>query len=201
MISLTPHQMIEIAQIQSRLNVIQMEVYANVPHSFGPAVEKYHRELIEFKIRLEELYDETDVMEHKLEILRSLTLVENFLTRAVSDDYGRYVEMALRLDPKNAEFLGNNAMWLAGRETNKSWADRNYGYLEFYRKSYECENHPTKKILAYNLWKEAEARRDFHKGSIRQINHLIQFDQEPDLELTEPLWEIYKISVSFEYKG
>ena len=92
-------------------------------------------------------------------------------------------------------------MWLAGRETGKSWADRNYDYLDFYRRSYECEKLPAQKTNAYNLWKEAEARRDFHSGSIRQINHLIQFDQKPDLELTKPRWEIYKISVSYQYKG
>ena len=199
MISLSPQQTTEIIQIRRKIALIHKEVYANVPHSFAPAVEKYHRELIEFKTRLEELCDETDVMEHKLDILRCLTVVENFLTRAVSD--GRYIEMAPHLDPKNGEFLGKNAMWLAGRNAGKSWADKNYDYLDFYRKSYECEKVPTKKTRAYNLWKEAEARRDFYTGSMRQINHLIQYDHKPDLDLMEPRWEIYKISVSFEFKG
>ena len=35
------------------------------------------------------------------------------------------------------------------------------------------------------------------KISSRQINHLIQFDEKPNLEIQEPRWEIYKISISF----
>ena len=97
--------MMELFQISRKLDVIHKEVYANVPHSFDPAVEKYHRELIEFKIRLEELCDETDEKDEKFYVLENLLLVENFLTRAISDDYGRYTQIALHIDPKHAVFL------------------------------------------------------------------------------------------------
>jgi len=50
-----------------------------------------------------------------------------------------------------------------------------------------------------HLLRESEAMRDFHKGSIRQINHLIQFGPQ-NLALTEARCEIYKVSVSFEFK-
>ena len=37
------------------------------------------------------------------------------------------------------------------------------------------------------------------KTFLRQINHLIQIDEKPNLELKEPRWEIYKISISFNF--
>ena len=42
-----------------------------------------------------------------------------------------------------------------------------------------------------------EAIRDFYVESLRHINHLVQIDETPNLELKEPRCEIYKISLSF----
>ena len=108
MFHLTKSQMMELFQISRQLDAIHKEVYANVPHSFDPAVEKYHRELIEFKIRLEELCDETDDKDEKFYVIENLLLVENFLTRAISDDYGRYTQIALHIDPNHPVFLSRN---------------------------------------------------------------------------------------------
>ena len=43
-----------------------------------------------------------------------------------------------------------------------------------------------------------EGIRDCYTPSLKQINHLIQIDEKPNLELMEPKWELYKISVSFQ---
>ena len=75
-----------------------------------------------------------------------------------------------------------------------------YSYIDFYLKAYENETQPARKITLLHILRESEAERDFHSGSIRQINHLIQFDPKPNLELKEARQEIYKISVSFEPK-
>ena len=92
-------------------------------------------------------------------------------------------------------------MWLDSREENISWANKDYTYIDFYKKSYEYETDPeTKRNHLYSL-RDAEARRDFYRGSLKPINHLIQFDQEPNLDLKGVRLEIYKISVSFEPKG
>ena len=56
-----------------------------------------------------------------------------------------------------------------------------------------------KKKYLHHL-REFEARRDFFTGSLRQINHLIQIDATPNLELKQAKCEIYKVSVSFESK-
>ena len=75
-----------------------------------------------------------------------------------------------------------------------------YSYIDFHRKAYENETQPEMKMQYLHMLRESEARRDFHRGSLRQINHLIQFDMKPNLELNEVRCEIYKISVSLEYK-
>ena len=91
-------------------------------------------------------------------------------------------------------------MWLDWRQENISWANKDYTYIDFYKKSYEYATDPeTKQKNLYSL-RDAEARRDFYTGSLKPINHLIQFDQEPNLDLKEVRREIYKISVSFEPK-
>ena len=69
-----------------------------------------------------------------------------------------------------------------------------------YKKSYENETDPEKKQDLFNILRSSEALREFHTGSLKPINHLIQFDQPPNQDLTEARPEIYKISVSFEYK-
>ena len=89
---------------------------------------------------------------------------------------------------------------LVQKQANNPWPDRDYSYIDFYLKAYENENQPARKIDRLHRLRLNEADRDFHTGSIRQINHLIQFDPKPNLELKEARLEIYKISVSFEPK-
>ena len=89
---------------------------------------------------------------------------------------------------------------LARKQDNIPWPDMDYSYIDFFRRAYENETRPARKIDRLHTLRESEARRDFHTGSIRQINHLIQFDPRPNLELKEVRQEIYKISFSFEPK-
>jgi len=49
--------------------------------------------------------------------------------------------------------------------------------------------------------RHCEATQDFHTGSMKQINPLIQFDPQPNRELKETKTELYKISISFEAGG
>ena len=81
-----------------------------------------------------------------------------------------------------------------------SWANKDFTYIDLYRKSFEYETDPEKKTRLLYTLRAAEARRDFFIGSLKPINHLIQFDQKPNLNLKEVQSEIYKISVSFEPK-
>ena len=77
---------------------------------------------------------------------------------------------------------------------------RNYEFINYYRKSYELETRPEQKESYFHQVLEREAFRDYHTESLRQINNLLQIDRKPNLELTEPKEELYKISVSFQPK-
>ena len=45
-------------------------------------------------------------------------------------------------------------------------------------------------------WRQGEARRDFYTGMIKEIKRLEHIDSTPNLELKEPKWEIYKITIT-----
>ena len=79
-------------------------------------------------------------------------------------------------------------------------AERDYSGIEYYRKAVENETNPVLKETYLHSLQDVEARRDFYTGTLRPIDHLIQFDNNPNMELNEARWEIYKISISFKYK-
>ena len=91
-------------------------------------------------------------------------------------------------------------MWLSLRQENISWANKDFTYIDMYKKSYENETDPEKKRDQLYTLRITEAHREFHTGSLKPIKHLIQFDQTPNKDLKEARPEIYKISVSFEHK-
>ena len=75
--------------------------------------------------------------------------------------------------------------------------DWDWSFLEYHRKSVENETDPKQKSRNLHCLRHCEATRDFWNGSIKQINPLIQFDPEPNNEITEARIELYKISISF----
>ena len=75
--------------------------------------------------------------------------------------------------------------------------DWDWSFLEYHRKAAENETHPKQKSKNWHCLRHCEATRDFWNGSIKQINPLIQFDPEPNNEITEARIELYKISISF----
>ena len=87
---------------------------------------------------------------------------------------------------------------LGQKQSNIPWPEKDYSYIDFYLKAYENETQPARKINRLHRLRTSQAQKDFHTGSLRQINHLIQSDPKPNLELKEVRQEIYKISVSFE---
>ena len=91
-------------------------------------------------------------------------------------------------------------------DTHEDASKRNYDYIEVYRKTHELvladpNVDAEGKAHSYHYLLEREAIRDYHIESLRQINNLLQIDQKPNLELTEPKEELFKISVSFQPKG
>ena len=77
----------------------------------------------------------------------------------------------------------------------------NYGYIEYYHKSMENISCPREReIMLYQI-KFEEARRDYFAQSVKSINHLVQIDEKPNIELMEPKWDLYKITLSFQAKS
>ena len=112
-----------------------------------------------------------------------------------SDDYERYVRMGLQIDPKYSLFLKCKGELLDNEQKHIPWPERDYSYIDLLRKAYE--NETVKDPLDLHQIRDAEARRDFWTGSIREINHLIQVTM-PNIQLKDARCEIYKISVSFD---
>ena len=74
-------------------------------------------------------------------------------------------------------------------------AERDYGYVEYLRKSM---NYPGRELKIMKV-KFHEGQRDYYSPGLKEINHLIHIDQKPNLDLTEAKWELYKVSISFEH--
>ena len=84
------------------------------------------------------------------------------------------------------------------KQEHKDPAEIDYGYIDFLRKSLISEPDPRRKQLISNNIKWHESKRDYFTASLRPIQHLIQIDQNPNIELVEPKWELYKVSISFQ---
>ena len=81
-------------------------------------------------------------------------------------------------------------------EENTPPSQWDYSFVEYYRKAYEFAEDDAVKYSGWIVWRQAEARRDFYTGMIKEIKSLEQFDSKPNLELREPKWEIYKITIT-----
>ena len=85
-----------------------------------------------------------------------------------------------------------------GKQKHKDPAERDYGYIDILWKAMIGQPDPQLKENMSNRIKWHESMRDYYTTSLRPIKHLIQIDQKPNLELVEPRWELYKVSISFQ---
>ena len=94
-------------------------------------------------------------------------------------------------------FLSNisHAHGLRRKQMSIPWIDKDYSYIEVFRKAYN--NSELFKMDYLNTLRDAEIRRDYNLGSMKHIDHLIQLDQKPNIGLKEAKCELYKITISF----
>ena len=173
--------------------------YQQILHDqFG---ELHRHEIQTYKTKLENLFDDTDDVNQKINLLKSLTQLEQFLSFGTSLDSKRYIQMGLRLKPNDSSFKRSLAWHLAKRQqvSGLSPTDRNYNYIQYFRIAYENKTNPEEKKQNLLNLKYSEAFRDYFTGSIKEIKNLVQLDKNPD-ELKEARCEIYKVSLSFEYQ-
>ena len=87
---------------------------------------------------------------------------------------------------------------MADKQLDVNPTERDYAFLDYFRKAMMNDTHPCKKEIRLQMLKFNTGIRDYYIPSLRQIDHLIQIDEKPNLELMEPKWELYKISISFQ---
>ena len=125
----------------------------------------------------------------------ALLNAEKLLSEMRSDDYERYTKMGLQIEPNSPLFLNARGEGLDAKQLYTPWSEKDYSYIDCFRKAYE--NLTVKNPDHLHRLRDAEARREYWSGSLRQLNHLIQLTT-PNLDLKEARCEIYKISISFE---
>ena len=77
------------------------------------------------------------------------------------------------------------------------WVEKDYSYIDYLEKANNYNNDRKKEVAILNALREEKVRRDYHLSSLKQINHAIQFDQTPNLDLKEVRSEIFKITINF----
>ena len=94
-------------------------------------------------------------------------------------------------------YISYGDLWVY-KQVHSNPIEKDYAYIEYYRKSMMNTKDPSEKERILQNTKLHEGKRDYFTQSLRQINHLIQIDEQPNLELIQPRWELYKISISFQ---
>ena len=93
--------------------------------------------------------------------------------------------------------LKSYGQWLLKKQEALQKPERDYSFIEYYRKAYENMHIEEEKRYYYFMLLQAEAVRDYNTRIIRQIDHLVQFGV-PNFDLKEPECDLYKVSISFE---
>ena len=73
---------------------------------------------------------------------------------------------------------------------------KDYGYIDTLQISMINEPDPREKEDMSNKLKHRESECDYFTASLRPINHLLQIDPNPNRELAEPRWELYKLCIT-----
>ena len=69
-----------------------------------------------------------------------------------SDDRGRYIKMAMRLEPNCGKTNRSYATWLMERQAGKPTAEWDWSFLEYYRKGVELETDPERKLQRKDIF-------------------------------------------------
>jgi len=163
--------------------------------------ERHGHEVKAYKVKFENLFSDTDDENQKLNILTALNQLENFLTQGISDDFIRYTKMGLRIKP-NDPLFNESLAWSLSKPQQLAGipsADWDFSYIKYFRIAYENHTDPKAKKTTWLNLQYSEAFRDYNTGVIKEIKNLVQLDKKPN-DLKEARCEIYKISISYEYK-
>ena len=140
-----------------------------------------------------------------MELIEWILHYERKLSYEPTEDFQKYLSFGMQLKPTYSIFSFWYGLLLYTKQKTQRHADPSqvdYSYINFFEKAYENEHHKlNRKRGILSLVRHSKRDRDYHLGSMKQINNLIQFDTRPNLMIIEPQWEIYKITISFLFKS
>ena len=164
-------------------------------------IERHKDEINRYKVKNEYYFSETDDNEQKIGMLEALIQLEQFLSEGQSVDFKRYIQMGLRIKPKEPLYNENMACYLskAQEKSGKHPTEWDYSFINNFQIAHDNAPNPEEKERHLHGLQYAEAFRDYFTGPIREINNLVQLDKRP-CDLKEARCEIFKISISFKYE-
>ena len=118
----------ELDFMAERAGAFHDQAFSNFSENYDRVLILHRQELMEYKIKLEELLEETDIKEQSIKkdflmllkinfpiltafkeeqtyTMHLLLDVEHLLSDTGSDDYERYAKMGLKIDPEDPGFL------------------------------------------------------------------------------------------------
>ena len=96
--------------------------------------------------------------------------------------------------------LGSRGYYLSKLAQEQEPINRNFDFIDHFRKAFELEKDLAKKEGFFNYIKHAEALRDYQLEIMHEIKNLIQYDTKP-IELNNVRSEAFKVSFSFTYRS
>ena len=137
----------------------------------------------------------------EVQFLSALIQLEEFISQGSSDDYKRYIKMALRMKPNDPQFNESLSWYLSKRQVDAGipTTEWDFSYIQYIQKAYDNQVFPEKKQKLLLTLQYSEAFRDYNTGIMKDFKNLVQLDPTP-YPLKEARFEIYKISLSFDYK-
>ena len=107
---LTAQQLSEFRSIEKRLSDYPNLCTMPEPPSHQ-TVKAHEEELSSYKVKMENMFSDTDSKNEQLDIIKELLKVGNFLLSSTNykpsnalNDYGRHTEMALKVKPRSPAF-------------------------------------------------------------------------------------------------
>ena len=98
----------DLHMMDCRVISIMNEAFYNYPIQFYRIRQQYGGELYTYKVKLENMFSDTDETLEKVDIIKTLLQLEFVFGNGESDDYDRYIQLALRTEPTNAYFHYRN---------------------------------------------------------------------------------------------
>lgn len=192
----TEELLMEVRRLARRGFELQEMGWADYPFSYNRVMRLHLNEMIANKLRYEEMLSLTDDQNEKAVVLKGCIDLERIISDGLSPEYESYCKQGLHYAPNDPVILYSYGTHLQRKQKFKHPNRTDYGCIEYFRRSYENETDPSKATETLHHLRTSEASRDFFNGNLKQIQNMLQINVQPNYNLKEAQWELYKISIS-----